>query len=481
MSKKITLEYLLLTIILVLSFVLRLYRIDNPVADWHSWRQADTSSVSRNFLKFGFDIFHPRFDDLSSLPSGMENPQGYRMVEFPAYNLIQAGIAQTFPQKSIEWWGRMVSVVFSLGSLLILYLIVKKFSGSRVGFFAAFFFGVLPYSIYFSRVILPEPMMIFSALIAIYFFTRWLEDKKFSIIFYFLSIIFAILTLLIKPFAVFLFLPLAYLVWEKWQLSSLRKPLLYLYFFLAFLPFALWRVWISQYPEGIPNWTWLLNEGNIRFKGAFFRWIYGERISKLILGFWGLPLLIFGLLKKTTRREGYFFHFWFLGAVLYFSFVAGGNVHHDYYQILAIPAISILLAKGADFLLTSEFFNRSLGRLALIVMILFMLAFSWYEVKGDFNINHPEIVRAGKAVDNLVPKMAKVIAPYSGDTAFLYQTNRQGWPIVTDEISVNYLISRGATHYVSVNFDKQTKDLMEKYKILKQTDEFVILDLNSPK
>ena len=50
-----------LVLIFLLGFVVRLYKFNGPVADWHSWRQADTSSVSRNFVNKGFDILHPTF------------------------------------------------------------------------------------------------------------------------------------------------------------------------------------------------------------------------------------------------------------------------------------------------------------------------------------------------------------------------------------------------------------------------------------
>ena len=95
----------LLFVILVLGFLVRLYRFDSPIADWHSWRQADTSAVSRNFATYGFDILHPRFDDLSNVPSGLENPRGYRFVEFPIYNIAQAGLFRilgSLPLKSGE-------------------------------------------------------------------------------------------------------------------------------------------------------------------------------------------------------------------------------------------------------------------------------------------------------------------------------------------------------------------------------------------
>jgi len=62
MKKK---ELFLLLAILIGAFIVRLYHFSWPVADWHSWRQVDTSAVSRNFVKNGFDLLRPKFEDLS--------------------------------------------------------------------------------------------------------------------------------------------------------------------------------------------------------------------------------------------------------------------------------------------------------------------------------------------------------------------------------------------------------------------------------
>ena len=468
-------EVILLFLIIILAFVLRLYRIDSPVADWHSWRQADTSAVSRNFVKFGFDLLHPRFDDLSNIPSGRDNPMGYRFVEFPIYNFVHAGLFKILPVFSLEVWGRLTSIFSSLLSLIFLYLIAKKYLGVRMALLSSFFSAALPYNIYFSRVILPEPMMVTLFLGMIYFF-----DKNY----YLLSAIFAASAILVKPYAIFLFLPLAYLAWRKFSWEIFRQFSLYLYskksfayILISLLPFILWRFWISQYPEGIPAFGWLLNGDSIRFKGAFFWWIFAERIGKLILGIWGLPLLLLGILVKP-KKEGWFFHFWFLAILAYLATFATGNVRHDYYQILIIPTICIFLAKGTEFLLTEgkKIFNTYTCYLILATCYLFLFAFSWYQVRDFFNVNHPEIVETGKVADQLLPKEAKVIAPYGGDTAFLYQINRQGWPI---GFEIEKKIKMGATHYVTVNFDDEAKELEKKYKVLKKTDKYEIIEFLS--
>src|SRR4030065_2790044 len=108
------LQILLLFLIIIGGIIFRLYRSNGPVADWHSWRQADTSAVSRNFVNLGFDLLHPRFDDLSNVASGLDNPEGYRFVEFPIYNAFQAGLFVAFNNLTLEQWGRIVSIFASV-------------------------------------------------------------------------------------------------------------------------------------------------------------------------------------------------------------------------------------------------------------------------------------------------------------------------------------------------------------------------------
>jgi hypothetical protein len=78
----------LLVGLLVGAFLVRLYGITNPLADWHSFRQADTASVTREYIKHGVDLLHPKYHDLSNVQSGQmnegkDNVEGWRMVEFP--------------------------------------------------------------------------------------------------------------------------------------------------------------------------------------------------------------------------------------------------------------------------------------------------------------------------------------------------------------------------------------------------------------
>jgi hypothetical protein len=479
-QKRSILVTILICVTVVPSVLLRLYRVSGPIADWHSFRQADTAAVARNFLKFGFDPLRPRSDDLSNIQSGFDNPNGWRMVEFPLYQITAAGLARISGILPIEIWLRLVTIAVSAATGVIVGFLTWELAGGFAGIAAAVMFAVLPYGMYYGRTILPEPFMVFLSVTSLWILMRALKGRIQSGLIL-LSAVIAAAALLVKPTAVFLLLPVLVLIIRRLGLT--RTALLYtaLYAVISFLPVLLWRDWIQKFPEGIPVYTWLFNEGGIRFKGAWFWWLFGKRIAELILGYWGIVPLAMGIIVKPDKNEGWFFRMWLIGGLLYLIIIASGNVRHDYYQILLLPVLCVYLAKGYVFLLTQKSLNR-IGALSVsCITFLFMLSFSWYTIRTYYWVNRPEIVEAGRAADSLLPEYAKVIAPYNGDTAFLYQINRQGWPLGFD---IEEKIAMGATHYVTVSptdSDLETKDLSERFTVLLRNEKFAIIDLTTPK
>lgn len=304
-------EYFLFTLVIIFAFLVRLYKISSPLLDWHSWRQADTASVSKVFIQQGINLFNPRYHDISSIQSGIFNPQGYRMVEFPIFNAFHAIFFKAIPSIGFEAEGRLVSIFCSLITAFFLYLIGNKFIGKFGGILSAFFFLFIPYNIYFTRVILPEPMAVTFLISSLWFFVRFIEsDRYYRLI---ISAIFFALGMLIKPYTLFYSLPMIYLLLNKFKLKDIFKESklfikLLIFVDIVLIPFFLWRTLINKHPEGIPFFTWAFNGDNIRFRPAYWRWIYGERIGYLILGIWGLVPFTYGLLK-TSKKNLFNFYF----------------------------------------------------------------------------------------------------------------------------------------------------------------------------
>lgn len=472
---------ILLFIILVLGFVLRLYRFDNPIADWHSWRQAETSSVSRNFVKDGFDLLHPRMDNISNVQSGMDNPEGYFFVEFPLYNAAQAGLFMLFGFLTLEQWGRLISIISSMVTVLFLYLLVSRHSSKSIGLLASAFYAFIPYNIYFGRTILSDTSMVMATVGGIYFFDLWIgTSAKFKaqrVTFYLLAVLFTAGALLLKAHAVFFVLPIMYLAFKHFGWKTFLQWPLWLFAVITVAPLAWWRVWMMQFPEGIPANLWLFNGNGIRFRPSFFRWIFYERLTKLMLGYFGIGLLAYGLFMFRKIKEWPFFASFIASALLYVCVVATGNVQHDYYQIPVMPTVAIVLAIGSYYLSQWTYKRLPLGRIAVVLLAAGGLYFSWMQVRDYFNINNRSILVAGEAVDRLTPKDAKVIANYNGDSTFLYQTNRKGWASFQNPIPE--MIEKGASYLVLVNPTKDDRVFAKDYKIVAETKEYILFDLKN--
>lgn len=474
-QRGIKLVYFWLGLILILGFIVRLYDINRAIADWHSWRQVDTSAVTRSFYEEGFNPFIPRYEDMIGVDNQKTfNPNRYRFVEFPIYNMIVYFFYLLNGGVNIII-DRLVSIMMSLGSVVFLFLIVRKAWGDLTGLMSSLVFAVLPFSVYFSRTTLPESTLVFFTLGAFYFINRWIfeETKKL----FALSAVFAATALLVKPMAIFYFLPLLYSYWQK---ERRIWPIPVRYFFLAGIalaPLAAWREWMTRFPEGIPQSDWLFNGSGIRFRPAFFQWILNERFGKEILTVPGTFLFFLGLIKKDEKGN-LLLHLLALSSFLYLIVFATGNVTHDYYQYLIVPVLSMFLARGIVLLLRGipGFVPRFWTIPLAVLFFVLTLYFDWETVSGFYQINNDSIVVAGDYANKVLPKDAKVVAPWGGDSTFLFQTNRPGLAIMAlppDQLVQKY----GIDYYISVNYDADTNKFMREYKILKATKRFVLLDI----
>jgi len=485
-------DLFVLLIILLIALFLRLYKIKSPVADWHSWRQADTSAVTRNFVRNGINLLYPTYEDLSNIASGKDNPKGLRFVEFPLYNYFSVIVDKLFVGYTVEISGRLTSIFSALTTIIFLYFLVKRWIGKSEAVISGLLYSILPYNIFYTRVILPEPLLVALTVGAIYLFDTFalrIADRtkqtnqgmsgliKNSLLLV-LSVAFAAFALLVKPTAVFLFPVILYSWFSRLGLRWRSVISILVLLFIASIPLLLWRLWITQFPEGVPAFQWLLNGDGIRLKGAFFYWLFADRIGRMILGYWGTVFLFMGLVVHR-QKEKWLFYVWGAGILLYLVVIATGNVRHDYYQIFTIPIIVVFCAKGIVWMFRQgrSVFDWKILYPLSVVAIIFMEMFAWYHIRDLYNINHPEIVEAGQMVELKTPQNSLVIAPYGGDTAFLYQTRRQGWPIIQD--SIDKLIEKGADYYVSVNFDDETKKIILEAQTNAQLKGWKIIELNN--
>jgi hypothetical protein len=467
------LEYFLVSVIIILSFILRLYKINNPIADWHAWRQVDTASVTKNYLKTGLNLLQPRYHDVSAIQTGYFNPKGLRYVEFPIFNAFHFYLFKAFPQVGFDPAGRLTSILAFMSSLIPMYFLGKKYAGKWGGLFSLLVYGFMPYNVYFTRVVLPDGLAVALGVWAVWIFDLYIEKEK-NLLLYLSSAIFS-LAILAKPFGIFYGVVMIYLVLQKYGIKkSLTRIPLYIALDIILIPFFVWRGFLNKPPQiyGVAKLSWAFNGDHIRFKPSFWRWIFGERIGTMMLGGWGL--IPFGIGVMNNGKKKYFLNTFMIGVILYVIVIATANVRHDYYQLFLVPPISLLTAKGF-----CEIFNRKTYSAVIVgIFCLFMMFGSGlYVIRGNYAINHPEIITAGKRMYELSNEGDLVVAPYNGDTTFLYQTGRWGWPVI--DTSIDQIIKEGADYYVSVDVNSSDSvNFAKRFETVEKTDSYIILDLH---
>ena len=145
-------EGAILAVIVILGIAMRLYGINLPLVDSHQIRQAQTAMMTRNLYEDNMNIFRTRLDFFGNVP-------GYIIMEFPLMHAITALLYYLFGVHEVI--GRLVSVVFSVGAMFLMYGLARQFL-SRVGAFAALVLYVFsPMNIFFSRAFMPESSMMF--------------------------------------------------------------------------------------------------------------------------------------------------------------------------------------------------------------------------------------------------------------------------------------------------------------------------------
>lgn len=155
-----------------------------------------------------------------------------------------------------EIWIRMLSVLFSLGSIYGVYKIGNFFGKKNVGLLSAFFLSIAPYHVWYSQEARPYMMFVFLSVVSTYF----LLQKRWIV--YTISIIFSLYT---HYFVTFILLShLAYIfIFDRVNLGKIARS-----FIVAGISFLPWvPSFINQVRTGtnglFSGWTSVVSVGTI--------------------------------------------------------------------------------------------------------------------------------------------------------------------------------------------------------------------------
>lgn len=159
----------ILFVVILLSIAVRFVNIDATVICWHSWRQADTAALGRNFHDSGEGILFPRVD---------WGGDGHVETEFEAYTYLVSLMYGIFGVH--EEIGRLISVLFSILAIAGVYFLARRFYGANVGLIASALYAVLPLTMFYGRAFMPESMRLSLIIWGLHFFDRWRESQRWT-------------------------------------------------------------------------------------------------------------------------------------------------------------------------------------------------------------------------------------------------------------------------------------------------------------
>jgi hypothetical protein len=305
----------------LLALALRCYHLTAPLLDYHSWRQADTAAIARNYVVNGYRMLYPQVDWGGLTP-------GYVESEFPLYTFTLALLYGIFGLH--EWLGRLLTALAGAGSAAALYGLIQGSAlgddrgrdathsfapgRNRVAIYAGLALALMPFPIYFGRTVMPDTWMLLAATLAIWTFRRWLEYPSTGR--YAVALLCGALAPLAKtPNLLIVAVPLAYMLSVDWagrrrssgdrSESRLRGGTLVVYGLCFIVPSLLWLNHARSLPLD-PRLSFGIGEKlfdaqlllDIQFYLLLGRWSL-EHIITLA----GLPFFLLGLVPGTENRE----------------------------------------------------------------------------------------------------------------------------------------------------------------------------------
>jgi len=430
-----------LLILLALGLLIRLYKIDQPVI---GWRQADTGSIARNYYENGFRLFYPQIDWGGKTP-------GYVETEFPIYPFSVA-LLYKLSGGVFEFYGRLLSTIFSLIACFYLYLLAEKYTDSKTAFWSSVFFLILPFNLLFSRRFQPESALLMSSVMGVYYFSAWLEDEKGW--HFLLSAGFIALACLLKIPTLYLALPLSYLAWLKYRQKMLCQYSLWLYALLVLVPVTLWYLHAHHIflQSGLTFGIWEYGTGKWGNWSLLFTFEFWKRILESIaikhLAVLGFIVFLIGLALKRKTEQEKVFDYWLAAIFVYIAIVGKGNYTHAYYQLpFTIPAVVFMGKVYGRYFQVNQPNSKTIA--LGVCMIGLLISCAWRYAGYLKQEESPPMLALAAKVKNEVPEKGAVISFGSNDPTILYLSHRKGWvadPEIINDSFLNDKIQAGARY-----------------------------------
>jgi len=133
----------LLAVLVVLTIALRLPGITRPLLGNFATKNVVYGMIARNWAEGRADLWRPTLDVLRG------GQRSWHLVEFPVAAYLTGAIGRL--GGSLDVWGRLQAVAFSVGSVVLMFLFVHRRHGASAAGAAALAMALSPVSIIYGQ------------------------------------------------------------------------------------------------------------------------------------------------------------------------------------------------------------------------------------------------------------------------------------------------------------------------------------------
>lgn len=440
--------------VLALTAAVRLIAITRPLLGNFATKNCVYAMIARNWAEGRAGLFHPTLDILKG------DSRSLHLLEFPVSAYLTGGLWRVLGgSPSLDLLGRATAVAFSVGSVGLMFLFVRRRHGQTAAAAAALVLALSPVSIVYGQNFMLEASLVCFTLATFYTLDRWLAAGHLGWLL--AAGVCLALLLLTKIYMLVALLPLGVAVWRsgrtrgRWAQSLSLATLL-----LAVLPAAFWYAFAYQTasPEGPyadrvyysvrqGTQTQLAAYGLLR-SPDFYRQVL-DNLTGVVLTPVGFMLLLAGLLDRRWRQDAA----WLLAVIVLVLALPRKFHEMDYYYLAVLPPLCIVAGLGWQVI--SERVRP--GKVAATTLLLVALLFSLrYAARPAFVTPDEDrgVLDAGREVQRLTAPDERVVTMHGTAIDLLYHCRRPGWAVAPETAELEAVLEscrhRGARYVVVV-------------------------------
>lgn len=462
--------------VLLTAVVARLWHLDAPLIDAHSWRQVTNADIARHFTS-SLDLFHPQVSW-----GGRDGVVG---MEFPLLQWTTGLLWRVTGESHIV--ARLVAVLFSVGGVGCLYGLGARLLGRAGGLAAAGLMAVAPSSVYFGRSFLSDMPMLTLMIAAVWAWDVYFAGANARRLA--AAVTLTALAALVKLPAILVLAPIVGTAWRHRGLAAFADRGAWLGGLASVALVVAWywhadRLYLETgltqavfrpsgtYPPAIAPGVQFTSVSHWVTLSRLLSWEtwheLGDRFWELhltavgaagaALGFWRVP--------RAARAP---IDLWLLAGVALLVVSLEGQYWHEFHQLPLLPPLFLYFGAAAAPLFDGAWQARAFpGRAGgvLVAAVTWLCALQAARSSGvEANLYRPDnlqekFVSVGAAVRAATESDALIVTVEYEDGGanspmLLYFACRQGWSFDVRSVTaavVPHLAGRGARYFATTDW-----------------------------